>query len=621
MSDNYYDSEIEKEQKNVNVYARLVDIAMNYLEPKNNRKQNNLSGAWLKVKYAKDGKERNARLATFLKVLREEKAFSEKNSSSMDISRVIRDRFKNSQFDLEYSEISRYASDISFETKESVAKYARAYVDSLNHIESLRRQKERDAKMSQERAKKEEEEALKADYSTRPSDSYSTVYATVPTSRTRSYECPSETIKVGDEVIYHDYDEFEVREQKTIQYIEKKIEKTRERGFGKFFFTTEEEKMIEKVLGEGKYVDYHVSKMLEEGLALQDVLYRLEKYERDAKIPFKKSTYRPNLNDILESALTVLDNLPEELMSPTYALDNKGKYEVKLRNLSGMSKGLETYKKIYAIYINYFNKLSDQERENIKATFMNDNYITRYKKEFNIKDFEIVTPTRLEYFVNAKVKEKILDNYTPCMDTNIEHFNALTRATTYMSVDDLTSLYHAIKTKYNTYATVYPGPDEEQQRKAQDERRKNLQENFAKAILSKMNLGNLSLEERNKKLEQIVKERLHEDLRFELSTKHIEVETPVSEPVQEEVTERTIKSEDGMYHYVAGGQKQRTTNPAMAARYNAQHRFFGMSKLEQTIAKMNGKWAAFRKLWDQAATMDKTEQEEVAQKLDLMFRR
>ena len=55
MSDNYYDSEIEKEQKNVNVYARLVDIAMNYLEPKNNRKQNNLSGAWLKVKFFFNG--------------------------------------------------------------------------------------------------------------------------------------------------------------------------------------------------------------------------------------------------------------------------------------------------------------------------------------------------------------------------------------------------------------------------------------------------------------------------------------------------------------------------------------------------------------------------------------
>ncbi len=619
MTESYYDNLIEKEQRKLNVTARLLEVAMGYLIPKNNRKQNNLSNAWTKLKYAKDNKERTARLNTFVKLLNEERAFTTRLVSSTEVSKELRKRFNGSKFELEPHEYSTYSYEIGSQAKDAVLKYVRDYVDLIRHIEQLRRSKDQDMKDAQERERQAARE-MESQYSSRPAETYdSTVYATVPSSRIREAE---HTVKVGDKVVFHDYDEFEVREERAIKYLEDKIATTRARGYGKFFLTTDEEKMLRSVLGDGKYL--HVTSLVEDGLALQDVLFRLQQYERDSKFPFRRSDYRPNLSDVFDAAISVYRYLPEELMLPTYALDKEGKYEIKLRKMAGMDKGLETYEKIYAIYLNYFNRLDDEEKNKLKSTFMTNGAYDYYKKQFNITEFEIISPSKLKLFVNRKIKDNMLNNYTTYMDNNVEHYNALTRATSYMSVEDLASLYHAMREKYNTYATVYPGPDEQQQRVAQEERRRNLQENFVNAILRKMNLGNLSLEEKNKKIEYIVKEVLHENLLFEVSVKPLAPEvTETHEEVREEVKEetRTVKADDGMYHYRAGEEEQRTTNRAMAARYNAQHRFFGMSKLEQTVARMNGKWAIFKKLWDQAATMDRAEQEEVAEKLDLMFRR
>lgn len=619
MTESYYDNLIENEQRKLNVTVRLLEVAMSYLVPKNNRKQNNLNNAWTKLKYAKDNKERIARLNTFLKLLNEDRAFKTRLVSSTEVSKELRNRFRGSKFELEPHEYSTYGYEIGSQAKDSVAKYVRNYVDLIRHIEQLRRNKDQDINDVQER-ERQVAKKMESQYSSRSEESYdSTVYANVPSSRIREAE---HTVKVGDKVVFHDYDEFEVREERAIKYLEDKIATTRARGYGKFFLTTDEEKMLRSVLGDGKYL--HVTGLVEDGLALQDVLFRLQQYERDSRIPFKRSDYRPNLSDVFDVAISVYRYLPEELMLPSYALDKEGRYEIKLRNMAGMDKGLETYEKIYAIYLNYFNRLEDEEKNKLKSSFMTNGAYDYYKKQFNITEFEIISPSKLKLYVNRKIKENMLDNFTTYMDNNIDHYNALTRATTYMSIEDLANLYHAMKEKYNTYATVYSGPDEQQQRDAQEERRRNLQENFVNAILRKMNLGNLSLEEKNKKIEYIVKEVLHDTLLFEVSVKPLAFGvTETHEEVREEVKEEasTIKAEDGMYHYIAGEEEQKTTNKAMAARYNAQHRFFGMSKLEQTVARMNGKWAIFKKLWDQAATMDKSEQEEVAQKLDLMFRR
>ena len=74
------------------------------------------------------------------------------------------------------------------------------------------------------------------------------------------------------------------------------------------------------------------------------------------------------------------------------------------------------------------------------------------------------------------------------------------------------------------------------------------------------------------------------------------------------------------YSYTQGGERLETTNPAIAARYNAQHRFFGMSKVRQTMAKINGQYGKFKKLWDNAQTISEEKQQEYAEKLNKLFR-
>ncbi len=74
------------------------------------------------------------------------------------------------------------------------------------------------------------------------------------------------------------------------------------------------------------------------------------------------------------------------------------------------------------------------------------------------------------------------------------------------------------------------------------------------------------------------------------------------------------------YKYSVAGKVEETKNPAIAARYDAQQRFFGMSKLRRAVSILNGQKKKFYKLWDKAQTANKEEQVKVATELNDMFR-
>ena len=74
------------------------------------------------------------------------------------------------------------------------------------------------------------------------------------------------------------------------------------------------------------------------------------------------------------------------------------------------------------------------------------------------------------------------------------------------------------------------------------------------------------------------------------------------------------------YTYYEGTERKTTPDHALAARYNAQHRFFGMGKFKQTMAKLKGQKKKFDKLWTDALVADPEKNEQVAQQLDKLFR-
>ena len=95
--------------------------------------------------------------------------------------------------------------------------------------------------------------------------------------------------------------------------------------------------------------------------------------------------------------------------------------------------------------------------------------------------------------------------------------------------------------------------------------------------------------------------------------------------LQEEIRQAKMekanpKPKDRMYTYYRGKERETTPDHALAARYNAQHRFFGMGKVKQTMAKLKGQKKKFDKLWTEAIVADPEKKEEVAQQLDKLFR-
>lgn len=80
------------------------------------------------------------------------------------------------------------------------------------------------------------------------------------------------------------------------------------------------------------------------------------------------------------------------------------------------------------------------------------------------------------------------------------------------------------------------------------------------------------------------------------------------------------KSQMTQYEYTTAGKTETTTNPAIAARSEAQKRFYGMNKLQQTMLTITGQKKKFKQLWMKAVTPNKDTQEQVADELNKMFR-
>lgn len=79
-------------------------------------------------------------------------------------------------------------------------------------------------------------------------------------------------------------------------------------------------------------------------------------------------------------------------------------------------------------------------------------------------------------------------------------------------------------------------------------------------------------------------------------------------------------SQTPQYDYVVAGRQETTKNPALAARYDAQHRLFGMNKVSRALMTLTGQKRKFKRLWIKATTSNEKSQEEIAMQLNKLFR-
>ncbi len=604
-----YDIEIENEIQKATKYSRILNTAVPYLSG-SNWKLGAVERAFEKLKDSKNRQERNNRLASFLKAL-EDKGIENQMIDTNKLESSLEKAFAHSKNPLEYDEQREVAYQLH-KIKDGLANYARQYVQALNQVEFLRERKEAALKSSQ--ANKPKVEAIET-----PRPSYEN-----PTPTHRTYEPDyqslrsntADAVRVNSEVVYYEYETYESKQKKAYAYLEQKLAKANESGTS-VRLSMEEERMLR---GAVEGIEYYASSdLIKSGFEIQNHLQNFKNYAKEAKNPFKKPSRTPELRELYQLAVLVYQNLPAELLSSRDMTSTSSQYVERIKGLSKISSSLNAYVEAYNIFVNYYNKLSNQEKMDIKSEFESSNTMGFIKDTFNVDHFTVLSPEQLKGYVNRAVKEGMIENYLNYIDNKNDSISHINRACTYMSVEEIASTYAAIRRRYEEYAYG----DSEQITK----NTANLQRDFAYAILYKMNLKELTPEEKNAKLYEIVTQIMKEQVLFGLDkVENMQQEQPtteakeVVEPATDEL--KTTKEADGYYHYKAGSVFAKTTNRAMAARYNAQSRFFGMSKFEQTLAKMNGSWKKFNDLWQKVGDLRSSEEnEQLADQLDQMFRR
>ena len=80
-------------------------------------------------------------------------------------------------------------------------------------------------------------------------------------------------------------------------------------------------------------------------------------------------------------------------------------------------------------------------------------------------------------------------------------------------------------------------------------------------------------------------------------------------------------AEDRHSYYDERGRVKTINDPAIAARYRAQERYFGMNKFQQGMAKLTGQYDQFKELWEKSGRygLSDEEKKEMKDQFDGMF--
>lgn len=255
-------------------------------------------------------------------------------------------------------------------------------------------------------------------------------------------------------------------------------------------------------------------------LALNILYYAIElvqirkiyaKYVDDMQNPYRQSYFTPSLEDLLKAATDIFVTLPEILLLRNNDTSNEARNLRRLTNLCKTKEYLKNYDIIFQAYQNFYNNLDEERKGRIQLEFSN-NLMEKYSL-LSLTRFEIITPQRLINKVNIKIAEimrKDYEYYGSEMESNIS-VNII-RATQYMSVEDMADVYNEMKREVSTIFNLGNNRNEEKEL----EYMKNLQYNFARAILAKSCNNKLKIEEEKEMLINICRDYFFEEAFDEL---------------------------------------------------------------------------------------------------------
>ena len=309
---------------------------------------------------------------------------------------------------------------------------------------------------------------------------------------------------------------------------------------------------------------------------------KINNYINNLDLASKKkpcSNFESPLKMICDIAISVFDTTTLLKLS-----SNDSKDFDQLLKLLKVDKGLDQYEKAYGLFQEYYSGISRRSKDDMRITYQGSSF-DEYRNKFGITNFHIINVdelrNRINNYIRLFIAKKSSDYCLTFMKDSV--YNRLLKAIEYMDVNEIVELYKMIyESEYREYTYRINHQDmlSEDSKSIKDTYIRKfvvLQDIFANLIASKItSMGvvnqDLSDEDIKKKealLVMICQDYLHEEPKFGL--------TADKDVIFLETTNLRIGIESN-------------------AKVEAQNRFFGLSKMQKAICKINGTWSTYNQL-------------------------
>ena len=552
--DSYYDEQIERYEEQRAIAVLAMNVCASIMKLKNERSREKIRRRIIDLQTADVNKlgAVSAKLSSELSKVKEKTYVP-----SHDVEKIIDKLEPNYKVQLDYNKRYGLASEIGSNPVVALRSYSNQYVAAKRTIERLKKEKEESKNRKNEQEKQQVEEQR-----------YDGSYGTFHVNPTPTYGTMS-TTNVTTPVPFGARTDTESK-----NLIKTKIDEKITAKFESLSFSYDEVQKIKELYPEfDSYNEYVSIDTLKEGIKIE-------------RIANKKSK---DVKDIMDMGLLVLDVVKKELLHGT------SEVEPDLFSKLGMKNSLEKYKKAYDKFMLYYKSLNPTEKNKVDKIISEDiNYTSRFGDK-------IATPDTLKDRINHEVINYVRDNYTNyyygCNVTSM--YSKTMHLSKYMSVEDVSVMYHEIVDSINNYG-IYARDDEERKRIV-DGRRETIgkfQESYSQVILSK--LQHYNKEKNIEKMSDVEKEQFFHKLEEQLASICVEIlkEQPVSEAyskyVGNSLTKETGENLKGTYE----------------AKKEASARVYGLSSVKKAFAQMSGKWSRYLMLMDKEE-LTKSEQDEL----------
>lgn len=547
------DLAIKRQRKEVVKFLILFNIAESNIKCKNNRQRKNLDNLYIKLSRAQDIAEKKKiqrKINNALKDIEKSKTF---NSSA--IEKEIENRFKRNDIKIEYGEAFTLASRIANDPIDCARGYLESYIINSVELEQLLRR---------------EKELKKPEIKTQNQPRSTTTYST-PEVRT-TYTTRTSTPEKKPELYSSKYLTDEEKQKEVNENVIKKLEDPKTAMIG---LTYEQKQEIRDAYT--GYGTYSFADVVAEAFEMN----RLSNKYSNEKGLFKKDQFRSrnSVYELMDLAVACYHSQIQYLLNND-GFGNDIKTQLNSRSLMRklkMGSSIEIYTQAYNNYIKQYNALPREEQEKIKNAIKAQLSGT-YEEIFHINDNNprLVTPEELKMAINNKIIDSIR-KWGPINSQNqVEYYSKLSTATRLMSVDQLVSLYNILK--HQQYNNNLYSQNEEEIRRIQESRNdslKCLQDCFASLIARKINVNKQQeMTEEQSKINEMNKIAVCKDYFGE-------------EPLF------------NLYYVKANQVKEgsaKTRGEFTDEIEHARQRFYGMNKLQRTIARVTGAYAKLNRL-------------------------